>query len=853
MQGPEAEPPPTFLAMLLAIFESGLKSPLCVMLPSRGDVARIAAVFHGLEIFRKTYEDRIRRFDGSKLTVGGNVCVRPQGDVFQYMGPWGIDLPEHLRLRTLPGEKRKQPQVDRSFPRAQVLRLEPTTRSSPKGGKASLEALEPVPIDELLGITTFGNRGIFSNEVVLVDGKDSFAQFCKSTYLCRDPGRTPYSVAASVPLGEIFAGDDDVELRRFGEGAGSGDPLIAVAHASEAAAKHCLTVPSNSTLVVFNGASRASNLQDFDDICQVQRVVVVAERHERDAVETLLNRGCKLWQFAPWDLYDPETRPLHRGVFADIARRAANATALEFRTLLCSSHALAEAVQTLTAVSHKATDDPQSSTSRVAKALWGVLNHLAGVVGAPDAASARQLTERIEQIARSLQSNLIWMPADVAKGMVECLEWARMAISADAKLGVSKQEALVKALADAQTYQRRVLLVARPGLIDELSERVDLTAQEISLASSQSIPAGDTFDEIICTSWPGGAVATNLASSFAAPMFTLLAYPFEAEWFKHFQKRQRRMGLPNVLSAAEKSGLLSQLAGLEVNLRPDPKVTSDTDASPEPPIEITSIETRLTAVRKGSSPPAASTDLVPARYVSFAGTRYSYLTPNHRVAVATEIIQAGPSANGQISERVVADINVGDFVVFPDSGDTELLHVLADKMLGKKANPLRTLAAGWKTALRTSGLTPQLFLRHAAELGEKRHILTIRHWFTNESQIGPRTRDDLALIALATNNKDLDRDAERVWAAISELRGAHLSAGMRLREVLMNKLPSVLLNIEQNGSRVGLEDLGSAWVVQIDAIAARDESRARNEVNRLLIDATTLLEGLNGSNDSASR
>jgi hypothetical protein len=128
------------------------------------------------------------------------------------------------------------------------------------------------------------------------------------------------------------------------------------------------------------------------------------------------------------------------------------------------------------------------------------------------------------------------------------------------------------------------------------------------------------------------------------------------------------------------------------------------------------------------------------------------------------------------------------------------------------------------------------FLRVAKELGKIRHPATIRYWLTDSSQIGPREKDDLILIALITGDKRLEQDVEEVRLAIERLWSTHQVAGNRLRDALLTRLPQVLGKVEENGTRVELGDLGAAWIGEIESIALATELRAPNEINRLLRD-----------------
>jgi hypothetical protein len=195
----------------------------------------------------------------------------------------------------------------------------------------------------------------------------------------------------------------------------------------------------------------------------------------------------------------------------------------------------------------------------------------------------------------------------------------------------------------------------------------------------------------------------------------------------------------------------------------------------------------------------------------------------------------------RLPERPAADLRSGDFIVFPESGERGLIHQKADQLLGAKAPPLRALAHLWKDALVASGMSPDTFATHAMELRRSRHIVTIRNWFADTPQIGPGLgnedlSEDLELVSLVTGYEPLASKLPAVMAAIKDLRSAHLSAGARLRDVLIDRLPQVIERVEEDGTMVDLGDLGSAWIVQVDSISPSTELRGRGDVNRLLWD-----------------
>jgi hypothetical protein len=284
--------------------------------------------------------------------------------------------------------------------------------------------------------------------------------------------------------------------------------------------------------------------------------------------------------------------------------------------------------------------------------------------------------------------------------------------------------------------------------------------------------------------------------------------------------------------------------GLEGNLWPADQPTESVETPVVNDDGVWGFERRLRAARKGlASVPTEASETIPSRYVSFVGRTYAFLTETHGVVVVTDLL-SGRAKQRVPPERTVGDLKVGDFIVFPESGDRELIQEKADQLIGPDAPNLRKTARLWKEALWATDLKPGQFLEQARELGRPRHIMTIRHWFAESSQIGPGTgnddlSEDLELIALVTDHQPLKTDIGKVIEAIKSLRSAHLSAGMRLRDVLIQRLPEVIGRIDEDGSIVDLGELGSAWIVQIESIAATNEPRGRGEVNRLLWEERT--------------
>ena len=169
-----------------------------------------------------------------------------------------------------------------------------------------------------------------------------------------------------------------------------------------------------------------------------------------------------------------------------------------------------------------------------------------------------------------------------------------------------------------------------------------------------------------------------------------------------------------------------------------------------------------------------------------------------------------------------------------------MIQSLADAQIGPEAPAIRERAARWHRALRESGLDEATLMAELEAVNCPRTLQTVRGWLADDSMIGPQTRADLEAIAYAVGDQQLLNDVPSVWDAIHVLRGEHLSAGMRLSRILLEKLPERLEEIQEGRTRIEIDNATSAWIVQVESISERAELRPRSYVNALLWDTEDL-------------
>jgi hypothetical protein len=836
-----AERLPAFLGLLMAAMDAGSSAPLCFLLPRRGEMARLAAVLYGLHRFTVCQSELTKRYAEINFTPGELVRIHPSRHVYCFLG---VDprFPDRIRLKPPNGGQRDWWSIEAA---KFVPRLERTNLTRPIGRmNTPIHDPDPAPLDQLLGTSTFGNEGLFRNEVILLDSSAGFRQFVDSTSLQPTAPDTQFPrLKRLVPFGEVSPPSRPRGgwLAKWDERNPTGEPLVAVTSLPETLASYCIALPPRSKLVVVNGLSRIRDLQAYDDVQQTQRLVLFADDEEEELVEALCDRGCQFWELSRDEIeLGEESRPKVDSTFGKLRMWARNKEELTIDAVPCDNRLLDEVSIQLESLRSLVDEERQGPATKLVARMWGFLNEAAAVVGPLSTDERSRRLCRLGDFRSDLQANRQWLKPEAERTLAEAACALEALLTDGVDFGGSKRAALEQAIAQGgESGSAPLVLVSTERQAVEIGDylRPRIEAAEVRLCTFRSLSVERAVDRIICLSWPTAERLEGLARSWVTLRITLLGYPFERRWLGQFLGRHKNRRGRNRLGAEQKSALLHGCA-LDA-LMPAADVEPEKTISRLPAEDIWNFERRLRAVRKGAAAlPTDSVDTVLARYVSFVGPTYAFLTETHRIVVATGLLSLSDRTQ-RLPERTVDTLKPGDFIVFPEAGDRELIQEKADQLLGAEAWVLRKTARLWKEALRSSGLTPAQFHKMALELGRPRHIVTIRNWFADTSQIGPGVgnhdlNDDLELIGLVTKYQPLQLQIPKVIESVKTLRSAHLSAGIRLRDVLIQRLPAEIGRIEEEGSLVDLEELGSAWIVQVESVASSAELRGRGEVNRLM-------------------
>jgi hypothetical protein len=837
----DSDPLPLYLGILLAAMDSENKAPCCFILPRRGKTAHLSAIIFGLTQFIGDYTRIDRHIAETNFTPGQNVFVRPPNKVYRYLGIYK-DNPAWIQLGII-GKTDWE-----TFPLSDIRRLEETQATQPAGKLAQIPRdVRETPFDRLMQVNTGGNFSAFLNHVFLLDFKSEFEDVVNSIHLQKLPHIPDMPLLGDLlPLGSISQPDEtgNVKMNKWNFQNFMCDPLVAVTSSHEKMVAACKSMTPYSKVVLVNGLGLlASHLLAYDEIVRTQRLVIVAEHGEQEQMQPLADRGCKFWWLGQREILmgagiDP-ARDTTAKVFGAVFAAARNEAKMEIESEICDNQLLNDIAVQLVSLDEAVKADSTGTTKGIVSRTYKLLNEAASLVQMSTRDESRRFTDQLIVIRRELERDKHWI-GDPAVTLAAICRSFDTALSDTGRLGESKGELLLKVLRNMyeKSGQQTAILARNNSQVKQLQEWSHRFGFDVRIFTPSTVPEDGSFGCIVCVAWPGGDAFQRVARRFLAPRIKVIGYAFENNWLKQCHRKLRqRPRFPN-FTQAEQSDLMKNGKTGRIVWPDEPEKTENEIMPPATTFSIWAFENRLRSVRKGGTASVITTeDTVAAKYVGFRGASYAYITEGHKLPIVTDLLATTEGTRQKTPMKEIEGVMVGDFAVFRDGGSRDVIQVIADKLLqrnGQDAATLRKRANLWVEALRSTRMKADQILARMSALGPGKTLITIRNWLSNDSMIGPGLRTDLDLIAKLTQSKELEKTEEEVWAAIKQIRGAHLSAGTWLTSVLLQKLPSCLGEIEEGGTNINIEDVVTAWVVQVEDISPQFEQFPRSSVNRLL-------------------
>lgn len=868
---PGQEPLPGFLGLLLAAAESPDHRSCCFVFPDASRVACTTATLLALSKLTCEFDDLAREYAQNNFETGQRVTVWPTGHIYEYAGILDADgqYGKRFRLKVLGKHDLK------ALPISDILRLEPTTRKSPKGQRDTPlhSSVKPDALDTLLKIQSWGNKSIFKNRILYLAPKSEFESFLESTALHRADHNSPQSTdlrknrkrkrerhgthgnqaramrdAADkllniLPWGSV---NEDGNLASSDQYQLEGEPILAVTNSVENIAETSTLVEPFSRVVFADGPERLTrNLQACDEIADSQKLIVVADLESEDAISVLEDRDFRVWRVAPEEikLDRIQSRETKSFFFHRVFNAASNYQNLKVDGVACRNERLEAVATNLYQVGRDLNHpDSDEEMKRCLQGFFHLLFRLSDRCAPLKAQEKAEILDKTGELELDVERRAIFVSEEMTARLRNACRTLRELISESTThpwMVKTKGKALLKVLVDANggsAEQRRIIVTRYPQTVDDTKLWLQERDLQEPVVWYRHFPEDETFDNIIVLSWLNSERFGKLVQRYAAPEVCLLSYPFEQRWLRQFNSRFLRERASRQPDRAEKSkllGLPEDLFTPTQSLTPEQPQT-DMEMQASDSFSIFDIEHEIMKREKGAPPAARSTqDTCPARYVGFVGDAYAYITDNHEIPVVTGLVTNSSSAPSAIPTRIVDRLGIGDFLLFREGSDRDVIRLFAEEMMGPGLyEEQRTIAASWRKALLSlEGDTGQVH-RLLQSYGLRKRKSTIRNWLYNRNIIGPWKREDLDIMATAAK-ENFTESPEEVWDAIENIRTAHRRAGHKISEWLLAELADKRDLLTNGEARVDL-DFGRFWIVEVEETGDDLEQYPAGQVNSLL-------------------
>lgn len=246
----------------------------------------------------------------------------------------------------------------------------------------------------------------------------------------------------------------------------------------------------------------------------------------------------------------------------------------------------------------------------------------------------------------------------------------------------------------------------------------------------------------------------------------------------------------------------------------------------------------VVAARFASQPQEATAlrEDVPARLIELEGGRGTWVEATD--AGRALVINLDEETDGGVGRVSVSSILPGMFVLLRGDadGDSEYLIPIANAILGKRAEQLRTFQKGWKSKLRdmTKSLGVEKVIAELKSEGSlKANEINLRNWLWPRS-IRTEASEDFFAIMRVIGMEDVE---EKCWALAKQIDSAHRRAGRRVRAELLRQVREAdLSELERLGEmRFELAELGGKPLLALRVVRVSDFTSgvAPHHLNRL--------------------
>ena len=819
----EAEQIPCFFGLLLSAAMGNKPGACCFVLNKTPGTTATVAMFLSLIHLQNEFPKLDEEYARNKFQPGQRVRVNPKEYVYEYMGIWE-EYPHLFKLKVMGEDDYK------SFPISDIRRLEPTQKSTPKGkGGSNLGKFEPSILDRLLDLSTGGNTSLIMNRVLLLMPQAAFGRVASDIEMAPANSSEFHQLSDFLPWGSIGPGG---EIRPNETHQIVGEPMLGVTRVVEDLASVAASATTGTKSIIVDGARRVSqNIQAFNDIAERQRVVILASPEEVTELALLKDQECQIWYMSPNEVLLGELNVTNRDrrsfvglpIRAAKIRRNTNTTAVP-----CQDDELQNVATSLQIIAKiKADVEEQHDVDEILARLFQVLCDCSECCF-----GVEQRTRNVMSIASDkFKYARPWLPKEIVEAFEQAICKLENILDSE-KYRSQKAEALLSLISDSNLDEYSIVARSSNSVHNLRNKLVDWDI-EIPIFTTTDVPQNREYSRIIIPAWLNRKRFGVLIDRAVASDIRILTYPYEEKWLSNYQAFAKVQHHKNYIDIDTRSEIL----GIE------PHLLEFLDTQPPPKIEDDSVDEPSIfgiydcAVRHYKNRTSGKPDYEEyreAQTVNFLGGCFAWLTEWNKLYRLNQLIESSTPKKAKLMQLTASKLSKGDLTLFRTSGNKEFVRLIAEDLLGiDEYERARETAELWKAALRKIGSNLDEIDLFLLVNGVKRNIATIRSWLFDPDRIAPQSFNDIEQIATIAGDNDLINNLDAVKDAISTIRGAHIAAGNRLTDYILDEISGKLNFFEGQPALIDFE-FGEAWIVQVEEVDPERRSCPANLVNQLL-------------------
>lgn len=699
--------------------------------------------------------------------------------------------------------------------------------------------------DPVLNLKLRGNTSLFQTSVVLVSRIHESREQVSDLIIAAENN-------VCSKLSNIFGWGsltEEGEVKIWGSAGRREEPLVLV---SSNFADVCEYVEVNShktDLIVVDGSSYIKDLSSFETLLSKNiPFIFILSGKDQDGIQYLKKKDFAFWAWNSTDLTHlnegfSETK---ESPFYHLQKKIASFASFSVNVVECANPAFDQAFDLLKRLRDEITEEDYHA-SQILDRIYGFFLRVSRVVSITESVAGKT-EEELSVIASDLHTFRYYIKPEFLKLLVETLESLAKGID-NLSDENSKPARLRSEIGNLKSlgYEKICVVLNKS---DFQAEKEYLAARfpgdTIVFEKNGSFKMKDEYDCVVLCGYLKGNQMLRIFDDALSSRLSVLNYSHEKEWTTSVKKK--------FFGAFDKQDFRNRSVfgkKLSASVSTETPVVEDTPQKPA----LEEFEIKLHEFKKQRILKSIGEDLigqkVSARCVMFNQGSFAFLTESHSVPVINELL-GGKKKVEKIPQRKIKDISPGDFLLFRESSERNLIREMADLGLNKNGKTeLRAIASRWREALKKiherNGESLSKVKAELKKYGCDRNELTIKNWLFDDNQIAPGEREDILAIAEAAQDENLKRNFDNVNDAIHQVRGEHIRASHVIAKLLEKRIKGELWELSDSDAEIKIPGLGKVFIVCVESVDSLAAEVPSHKANRLLKEK----ERENGTNDSA--